>query len=145
MKWVGWSACRCLLGCGRRPIVSGDLTLRRVVVYRNGVGYFEREGHVDDERVAFQMRQRMVGDFLASLAVIERGGSSVRSASFPLEIEDEPGQPIPPPLPLTTGGGGGNRPPAPAAPSSSGLQTVVMALDGREHDLQVGYIAATPV
>jgi hypothetical protein len=90
MKWIGlFSLSLALAGCARGPNVgSGDLPLRRVVVYRNGVGYFERSGHVDDERVTFAMRQRMVGDFLASLAVIERGGSSVRSASFPLEVED---------------------------------------------------------
>ena len=70
MKQVGLLVCLCLIACARGPNVSGDLPLRRVVVYRNGVGYFEREGHVDGERVAFQMRQRMVGDFLASLAVI---------------------------------------------------------------------------
>jgi len=34
--------------------------------YRNGVGYFERGGEVDGEQVSFKMRQRMVGDFLAT-------------------------------------------------------------------------------
>ena len=36
------------LGCGREAVVSADgLPLRRVVVYRNGVAYFERAGHVE--------------------------------------------------------------------------------------------------
>src|SRR6478752_3091211 len=73
-------------GCARGPNVSSDLPLRRVVVYRNGVGYFERGGKVDAEQVKFRMRGRMVGDFLATLAIVERGGGSVRSASFPLDV-----------------------------------------------------------
>jgi hypothetical protein len=77
-----------LFGCARGPdIASPELPLRRVVVYRNGVGYFERGGEVDGERVSFKMRQRMVGDFLATLAIVERGGSSLKAASFPLEVD----------------------------------------------------------
>ncbi|MEP6652360.1 MAG: DUF4139 domain-containing protein [Myxococcales bacterium] len=107
-------------GCSRHPPVAAPgLALRKVVIYRNGVGYFERGGHVDEDRVQFRVRRDEVGDFLASLAVLERGGSSVRSASFPLEVQKED--------------------------NPNGLQTVIMSLDGRQHDLQVGYIAATPV
>src|SRR6185312_8173283 len=75
-------------------------------------------------------RNDEVGDFLATLAVLERGGSSVRSASFPLDVA-------------------GDRPPAKSAEAKAAqereLRHVVMALDGKEHDLQVGYIAQTPV
>jgi len=77
------------VGCARGPNVASELPLKRVVVYRNGVGYFERAGRVDTDEVHFRMRKQMVGDFLATLAIVERGGSTVRSASFPLEIEDE--------------------------------------------------------
>jgi hypothetical protein len=96
--------------------------------------------------VSFKMRQRMVGDFLATLAIVERGGSSLKSASFPLEVDkndpvaqdprfdrmleawDHPGQP-------------------PKAPDSSSerLRKVRLSLDGKEHDLAVGYVAATPL
>src|SRR5687767_2914793 len=77
------------LGCGREAIVDADgLPLKRVVVYRNGVAYFERAGHVDQSEVRFKMKETEVGDFLATLAVIERGGSSVRSAAFPLKVEE---------------------------------------------------------
>jgi hypothetical protein len=106
--------------------------LKKVVIYRNGVGYFERGGRVDSDRVEFKVRKDEVGDFLATLAVLERGGSSVRSASFPLDVA---GDPAPKPA---------------AAPDAKeqekrDLRHVVMALDGKEHDLQVGYIAQTPV
>jgi len=70
------------LGCARRPAVSAEgLALKRVVVYRNGVGYFERAGHIEQDKVFFKVKGSEVGDFLATLAVIEKGGSSVRSAS----------------------------------------------------------------
>ena len=112
-------------GCARGPIVQSELPIRRVVVYRNGVAYFERAGHVDRDDVRFKMRQSEVGDFLATLAVMEQGGSRVRSAAFPLkdltgkkEKDDE---------------------------DPDALRTVLLSLDGHEHDLQVGYVAAAPV
>ncbi len=135
-----------LAGCARGPNITTDqLELRRVVVYRNGVGYFERSGHVDADEVTFKMRQRMVGDFLATLAIVEHGGSSVRSASFPLEVEDDkpPSPPSDPriqsmlkPFPL---------PPPDNTPDPEKLRNVVLRLDGGEHDLAVGYISETPV
>ncbi len=119
------------VGCATAPPVTAPgLALKKVVIYRNGVGYFERGGRVDSDRVEFQVRKDEVGDFLATLAVLERGGSSVRSASFPLELASD----APPPAP------------ADGKPQDKrDLRHVVMALDGREHDLQVGYIAQTPV
>ena len=88
-------------GCATAPPVDAPgLALKKVVIYRNGVGYFERGGRVESDRVEFRVRKDEVGDFLATLAVLERGGSSVRSASFPLEVEsDAPPPPLPKPLP----------------------------------------------
>lgn len=117
------------LGCARSPIVSSELPVRRVVVYRNGVAYFERAGHVDESEVRFKMRESEVGDFLATLAVIEKGGSSVRAAAFPLKDEDEE----PKPKSQMT------------RDEKRGLRTVVLSLDGREHELEIGYVAASPV
>ena len=89
--WVALSIVA-LVGCATAP---PGLALRKVVIYRNGVGYFERAGHVQSDRVQFLVRKEGVDDFLATLAVLERGGSSVRSASFPLDAEgsddEEPG------------------------------------------------------
>jgi hypothetical protein len=116
-----------LTGCGQRALVKSDLPIVRVVVYRNGVAYFERAGHVDKDRVSFKMKQEEVGDFLATLAVMEQGDSSVRSAAFPLKMDDDDAKP------------GKKTDPAHA------LRTVTLALDGRSHDLQVGYVAAAPV
>lgn len=120
------------VGCGRSAIVSSKLPVKRVVVYRNGVAYFERAGTVDDEEVRFKMRETEVGDFLATLAVMERGGSSVRSAAFPIKIdEDEEDEP---------------KPRAKMTPEEKrGLKDVVLHLDGEEHDLRIGYVAESPV
>jgi len=146
-------------GCARGPAVSADgLALRRVVIYRNGVAYFERSGHIEADKVEFKVKREEVGDFLATLAVIEKGGSSVRSASFPIKVDDgkdngdgdaDP-QP-PPPRPLADEAIGPRRGPRPPAPppkkndNPNKLETVVLELDGKAHDLQVGYVAATPV
>ncbi|MGC4063177.1 MAG: hypothetical protein QM784_00715 [Polyangiaceae bacterium] len=131
--------------CGRGPqVTSSQLPLKRVVVYRNGVGYFERAGRVDEAEVNFEMRQHAVGDFLATLAIVERGGSSVRSASFPIEVEDKY-EPVPPPIcPMQT-----TVPCPPPTPEPrkerNPLRKVSLRLDGNEHDLAVGYVAETPV
>lgn len=121
-----------LVGCGRQAVVEADgLPLQRVVVYRNGVAYFERAGHVEEDQVRFKMKETEVGDFLATLAVMERGGSSVRSAAFPLKDEENP-DPDAPKKQLTQD-------------EKKGLKKVVLALDGKAHDLEVGYVAASPV
>jgi hypothetical protein len=122
--WVSLSIVA-LVGCATSP---PGLALRKVVIYRNGVGYFERAGHVQSDRVQFLVRKEGVDDFLATLAVLERGGSSVRSASFPLDAE-----------------GADDEEPGSRGSASHGLRRVVMSLDGKEHDLQVGYTVRTPV
>src|SRR5262245_30775302 len=128
-------------GCATPPPVSvPGLSLRKVVIYRNGVGYFERGGRVQADSVQFKVRKDEVGDFLATLAVLERGGSSVRAASFPLDVEKDEPPPSPSPQPARAAGAA-----APAGDDASKLHRVIMSLDGKEHDLQVGYIAQTPV
>jgi len=118
------------IGCSRTPVVQSDLPIVRVVVYRNGVAYFERAGHVEGDDVRFKMRQAEVGDFLATLAVMEVGGSSVRSAAFPLKMDKDNEE---------------AKPDAPRKDPDKALRTVVLSLDGRAHDLQIGYVAAAPV
>lgn len=112
-------------GCARGPAVLTDsaLPLRRVVVYRNGVGYFERQGQVSGDEVRFRVLQSEVGDFLATLAVMEEGGSSVRAAAFPMPPEST-----------------GDETPSPRA-----RRDVRVSLDGRNHHLVVGYTVETPI
>jgi hypothetical protein len=125
---IGLTASSCASG---PPVTADDLKLKRVVIYRNGVAYFEREGRVEGERVRFKVRGDEVGDFLASFAVIEKGGGSVRAASFPLKREES----APPP------DAAGSKP----ADAKRRMETVVMEMDGLEHELAVGYIAEAPV
>ncbi|HEY5957276.1 MAG TPA: DUF4139 domain-containing protein [Polyangiaceae bacterium] len=132
------------VGCGRGPMVSSaQLPLRRVVVYRNGVGYFERAGQVDESEVTFRMRQHAVGDFLATLAIVERGGSTVRSASFPIEVEDKYEPLAPAPCPDKAPSEKSKEPPE--RKEKNPLRRVSLRLDGSQHDLAVGYVAETPV
>ncbi|MFO0653391.1 MAG: AgmX/PglI C-terminal domain-containing protein [Polyangiales bacterium] len=113
------------LGCARGAAVqtASSLPLHRVVVYRNGIGYFEREGRVHEDEVRFRVAQREVGDFLATLAVMERGGSSVRAAAFPMPEEHADSAP----------------------PHPEERRTVRLSLDGNDHDLVVGYTVETPI
>ena len=129
----------CLVLCGAcasKPAVTSEgLALKRVVIYRNGVAYFEREGRVTGSKVSFRVRRDEVGDFLASFAVMEKAGGSVRAASFPMRRDE-------PPTPLVEG----EKPlPVPPVDPKRKLENVVMELDGGEHDLAVGYIAEAPV
>jgi hypothetical protein len=124
------------VGCARTPQVQVEsLPLRRVVVYRNGVGYFERGGHVEESEVRFKMKESEVGDFLATLAVMEQGGSSVKAAAFPLEVDDE----------INKGDDKDVKKPPKTEDEKRGLKKVVLSLDGKAHDLTVGYIASAPV
>jgi hypothetical protein len=134
-------------GCARGPNLSVDgLPLRKVVVYRNGVGYFERAGHVDADSVQFHMRQHMVGDFLATLAIVERGGSSVHAASFPLDVSsDDPTAPDPQFMRMLDAWQHPDQIPDSRNVGRNKLRDVTLRLDGKEHDLAVGYVAATPV
>lgn len=146
-----------LLGCARGPDVESALALKRVVIYRNGVGYYERHGHVEEPEVAFKVRTERIGDFLATLAVMEQGGSSVRSAAFPVDIdkkkdqvddeeeEETDDEAMPPPdarygFPIQP-----PQHPKKKKKKKDDRETVRLTLDGNEHDLVVGYVAETPV
>lgn len=124
-------------GCARTPQVQVEsLPLKRVVIYRNGVGYFERGGHVEGSEVRFKMKEAEVGDFLATLAVMEKGGSSVRSAAFPLDVDDEVNK--------DEGETDEKKPPR-TEDEKRGLKKVLLSLGGKAHEIDVGYIASAPV
>lgn len=77
------------LGCanGRDPYAATDstLSLDRVVLYRNGVGYFERSGGVDGEVLTIKVRKDQINDLLKSLTVVDRGNGQAVSVSMPLD------------------------------------------------------------
>jgi len=78
-----------LLGCeSTRAVQSttvGALKLSRVVLYRNGVAYFERAGAVDGDRLTIKARKDQLNDLLKSLTVIDRSSGKTVSVSVPLD------------------------------------------------------------
>ncbi|WP_146662455.1 DUF4139 domain-containing protein [Enhygromyxa salina] len=75
-----------LAGCaGRKPLATvDDLELDTVVLYRNGIGYFERRGKVTDDVLRLKVRKDQVNDLLKSLTVVDATGKAV-SVSMPLD------------------------------------------------------------
>jgi hypothetical protein len=60
-----------------------DLPIRRVVLYKHGVGYFEREGAVEgSQSLALSFKQREVSDVLKSLTVLDLDGGTVAAVSY---------------------------------------------------------------
>jgi hypothetical protein len=59
------------------------LPIRRVVLYKHGVGHFEREGSVEgDATLALTFKQSEVSDVLKSLTVLDLDGGHVASVSY---------------------------------------------------------------
>ena len=59
------------------------LPVTRVVLYKHGVGYFEREGAVEDEAtLSLTFKQSEVSDVLKSLTVLDLGGGHIASVSY---------------------------------------------------------------
>lgn len=82
---LGVAAVAC--GGSRKPFATtgGALNLSTVVLYRNGVGYFERGGTVDGDKLTLRVRKDQVNDLLKSLTVVERKGGRAISISMPLD------------------------------------------------------------
>lgn len=109
-------------GCAHRQVIAPGqgLPLTRVVLYRNGIGYFERSGLVEGDRLRFQVRRENVGDFLATLAVTDSTGRA-QSVSFPSQEPTEGEEP-------------------------SKLVDVIVGLDGDErHDVKVAYVVEAAI
>jgi hypothetical protein len=59
------------------------LNIKRVVLYKHGVGHFEREGLVTgDAVVPLQFKQREVSDVLKSLTVLDLDGGLISTVSY---------------------------------------------------------------
>ncbi|HVV49711.1 MAG TPA: OmpA family protein [Polyangia bacterium] len=66
-----------------------SLPLRRVVVYRNGLGYFERAGRSASGHLKLRLRQVEVDPFMKSLAVLApQGGTVVGSVAALVYVKD---------------------------------------------------------
>lgn len=61
------------------------LPITRVVLYQNGVGYFEREGVLEGNSLALQVRPSQINDLLKSLTIVDKSDGRALSVSLPLE------------------------------------------------------------
>ena len=60
-----------------------DLPLRKVVLYKNGVGYFEHAGTISgDQRVAIDFTSSQLNDVLQSLTALDLGGGKVSAVGY---------------------------------------------------------------
>jgi hypothetical protein len=60
-----------------------DLPVRKVVLYKNGVGYFEHAGSVTgNQRVAIDFTSPQLNDVLQSLTVLDEGGGRIAGVNY---------------------------------------------------------------
>jgi len=54
-----------------------------VILYQNGIGYFERTGVVGGDRLVLALSRHEVDDVMKTLTVLDRSGSSVTTVDVP--------------------------------------------------------------
>ena len=59
------------------------MRLQRVILYENGIGYFERAGHVHGETVKLRLNAGELDDVLKTLTVLDRLGAGVTTVEVP--------------------------------------------------------------
>jgi hypothetical protein len=70
-------------GAPTLPTVIKDLPVRKVVLYKNGVGYFEHAGTVSgNQRVAIDFTSPQLNDVLQSLTVLDQGGGRIAGVNY---------------------------------------------------------------
>ncbi len=62
-----------------------EIPIKRVILYQNGIGYFERRGKIRGDVLTLQIRPSQINDILKSLTVIDRSNGRAVSVSLPLE------------------------------------------------------------
>ena len=63
--------------------VVKNLPVRKVVLYKNGVGYFEHTGSVTgNQRVAIDFTSSQLNDVLQSLTVLDQGGGRISGVNY---------------------------------------------------------------
>jgi hypothetical protein len=67
-------------------VPADKLAIRRLTLYKHGVGFVEREGQLSESEVQLVFRQAEVNDALKSLLVIDQGGGQVRGIHYETPI-----------------------------------------------------------
>ena len=91
------------------------MTLRRVTLYQNGIGYFERTGVLGGKTLRLELARGELDDVLKTLTVIDRQGAGVATVDVPH-----------------------------ANDNVKTIAIDVKMAAGRAHDLHVGYAVPTP-
>jgi len=103
----------CVAGCATST--SRPMQLRRVILYQNGIGYFERTGLVAGQKLELRFARPELDDVLKTLTVIDRLGGNVATVEIPTTTEKD-----------------------------RTINLGVRLGAGRAHDLLVGYAVPTP-
>ena len=65
------------------PMAAADLTVSKVVLYKHGIGFFERNGMVPaGDNAQLQFKATEMDDVLKSLTVEQRGGTGVSAVRY---------------------------------------------------------------
>ncbi|MBK8253051.1 MAG: DUF4139 domain-containing protein [Polyangiaceae bacterium] len=88
MRWLtvplGFIGIVASFGCSSTTtFVKSDTALGRVVVYRNGVAYFERTAHVMEDTLHIAVPGDKIDDFLKSLTVVDAKTGEPTPVSYP--------------------------------------------------------------
>ena len=75
-----------LVGCSPRH--RTDVALGRIVIYRNGVAYYERRATVSDGELTVRVPRERVDDFLKSLTVVDAISKQPLPISIPRRQDD---------------------------------------------------------
>jgi outer membrane protein OmpA-like peptidoglycan-associated protein len=109
------SLCASTLVTGCAATAPHPMELRRVILYQNGIGYFERSGHVGGDTLKLDFARGELDDVLKTLTVIDRLGAGVATVDVPTLGDRD---------------------------RTIGLGVRLSA--GRVHDVQVSYAVPTP-
>jgi outer membrane protein OmpA-like peptidoglycan-associated protein len=101
------------IGCA--PAARPGLRLRKVVLYQNGIGYFERAGAIGGETLRLSFPKPELDDVLKTLTVIDRDGAGVATVAV-----------------------------RETAPSARTVELDVQMAANRLHDLFIAYAVPTP-
>ncbi|MDQ3341308.1 MAG: hypothetical protein M4D80_39645 [Myxococcota bacterium] len=74
--------------CGPRYAKTDGVALGRVVIYRNGVAYYERRATVSDGELTVRVPRERVDDFLKSLTVVDAISRQPLPVSIPRRQDD---------------------------------------------------------
>lgn len=114
-----------LAACGAQ-----SLRLREVVLYQNGIGYFEREGSVSGS-FALQLAEHEVDDVMKTLTVVGADGSATLAAVIPND----------PPAPIRATDPESGEAPPPEVRRTTELE---VSVGDAQQDVRVSYAVPTP-